>query len=755
MVRTLSLLVLFCLVCSVQLFTQIPFSYVDSIPVTRNANIMQAAWCGGLHAPQYSTIHLDGDNFEDLFVYDQSGGRVITFLNQGQPDSVAYAFDRNYRPVFPYRQEQFILLADYNCDGKKDLFEFVNGTIRVRRNEGTPQTGPQFSVVADPLFSLDGTLNLPIISRTASLPAITDIDGDGDLDILTLSKDALASRIMYHRNQSMDLYGNCDSLVFVVDDYCWGKYDDASLASNPALGISCRVGDAGLGESEMRYRDSLQVFIPLGASKERESSIVKVTHPSGTTLTALDLDGDGDKEILHANYPSPNTFMLRNGGTPSNALMDSVQVFFPESDTSIFIDFYPAAFFEDVNNDGARDLLVAPHIPLNDRDNLHQNWLYANEGSDSVPDFRLRRRDFLLDQMIDVGAKSHPALFDADADGDPDLIIGNYTLGDTFGSLAFYRNTGSPTQPAFQFETDNYMQVSGLGLIDLVPTFGDLDRDGDVDLVIGDQDGEFYFLENQPGSGNEAQFILPNAPLFDLKVSANAAPLLYDLNGDQELDLLTGHLDGRLSYFENQGSNGNFQFSDAVEVTYWGQVDVSPNCCVGNSVPRIISHQGTAHLLVSNDIGQIWTYNQLSVSNPANLLDSMILEGSFLSLTSADLNGDGDQELVLGNQAGGLEVVDFEVLVEQEENLPATNIHWEVWPNPVGGSGTTAQQLNIRLGEPTGGAIQLFTLMGQRLTRQHILPGRNQLDLKKYPAGIYMLRLDIRGSVSWKRIVVN
>jgi len=707
---------------------QVPYSYIDSIPVSIGGSTLSSAWCGGIHAPQFSSVHLNGDNLTDLMVFDQSGSRVRTFLYEGQAGTNQYTFQRSAASHFPDELNQFVLLEDYNCDGAKDLFTYDNGVLQVYRNDGGTAGGPQFTLVADPLWEDEGGLQVPIITRPLTLPAIADIDGDGDLDILTLSKGALASRIYYHRNVSMENYGHCDSLEYILEDFCWGKYDDASLSTNPQLGISCRIGRPGEGIGQIEPG--------------------KTNHPSGTNLLALDLDGDGDKEILHANYPSPNTFMLRNGGSPSNALMDSVQVFFPETDTSIHIDAYPGSYLADIDNDGNRDLLVAPFVVWNDRTNLQQSWYYRNEGTDNQPDFKLQDKGFLVKDMIDVGAKSHPAMFDAEGDGDLDLVVGNFAIEDTAGVLYFFRNQGTVNAPAFVLEDTNYMDIYQLFAKDLVPAFGDLDLDGDADLVLGDQDGNVYILENQP-QGGEASFVLPAAPSLPTAVIANAAPTITDINGDNVPDLLVGRLNGEISYFPNLATAGSYQFSLSSGQALWGGVDVTPLCCVGNSVPVVFDHQGDRYLLVSSDQQKIYVYHQISVVDTLVLLDSMEVQGDYLSITAGDLNGDGDQELVMGNQAGGLEVIEFDKLVNAAPKEDVVNLKWSVWPNPAKGV------CSVELREPVGGKLELWSPLGQRLAVYPVQPGITRLPNIKYPAGMYLLRLDIRGQKAWKRLLLR
>lgn len=680
-------------------WAQAPFSFLDSIPVWKEGRDLKSAWCGGIHAPQFSSIDLDGDPFPDLFVYEQAGRHVLTFRNLGLADSAAFSFDRSLSLRFPKKLGLWTLLADFDCDGRKDLFTRENGPIAAYRNNGNG-----FTKMGFPLFSDDGGNLAAIFARTGSLPAIADLDGDGDLDILVLSPDG--SLIWMHQNESQERYGHCDSLEFSLADACWGKYSDGSLTTQPQLGISCR-----------RIPAAYQPFEAL-------------PHPSGTTLTALDLDGDGDKEVLHANYPAPNTFMLRNAGSPAAASMDSVQLYFPDYDQPIDMQVYPASFFEDVDNDGARDLLVAPFVVQQDQDNLQQSWFYKNTGTDAAPIFQREATDFLVADMIDVGAKAHPLLLDIDADGDLDLLIGNFGTGDT-ARLSLYRNAGSQTAPAFEWETNDYSGVSGLGLKDVVPCAGDLDGDGDADLVLGEQNGRFYFLENEPLVNGEAQFNLPGQPISDLDAGSNAQPFLHDVDGDQDLDLLVGRLDGQISLFENQGSISSFLFQDTNEQVGWGGIDVQPQCCVGNAAPFIADFQGQSRLFVANDLGQIWNY---SLGSSPILLDSFVVGGRFLSITGGDLDGDGDIELLLGNGAGGLQIIDFDQLVEVQEVKEARENSLELYPNPA------TSKLTFQMESKTErGAWRIASAVGREIMHGNFHGGGAEIDVTDIPSGAYFL----------------
>lgn len=691
----------FVIVCCCLISTawaQAPFSYVDSIPVSREGRALRAAWCGGMHAPQFSSIDLDGDPFPDLYLYDQDGFRSLAFLNEGLSDSVAFSFDRSHGTLFPQELGRFTLLVDYDCDGKKDLFTRRGGPIAVYRN-----TGNGFVPTKFPLFSDDGGNLNAIFSRTGSLPAITDMDGDGDVDLLVL--DPSGSLIWYHRNESQEMYGHCDSLVFSLADACWGNYSDGSLTTQPTLGISCRNGRPE-------------------ALDER--------HPSGTTLTALDLDADGDKEVLHANFPAPNTFMLRNGGSPTSANMDTVVLYFPDYDVPVDIQVFPASFFEDVDNDGARDLIVEPFAVQQDQDNLKQSLFYKNVGTDPAPVFEQRKMDFLVDEMIDVGAKAHPLLLDLEGDGDLDLLIGNFGIDDT-ASLWLFRNTGSATAPAFEFETADYAGISALGLKDLVPCAGDLDGDGDLDMVLGEQNGLFYYLENQPQGNGEAQFLLPSNQLSDLDAGSNAQPILWDADGDNDLDLLVGRIDGELSLFENQGSPSSFSFADANEIEGWGGVDVQDLCCVGNAAPFVGDFQGQPHLFVGNDIGQIWNYE---MGNVPLLLDSFLVGGRFLSLAGGDLNGDGDLELVVGEGSGGVEIIDFDKVVGSPEMQSTAPFSFIPYPNPA------TETLNFDLGTEEKDVLwTVWDLMGRKIVSGKAKNGKNSISIIGFRSGIYLLEL--------------
>jgi len=82
-------------------------------------------WVGGLKACQFSELDLNLDGTRDLFIFDRLGNRIVTFINDGTVGTVDYRHAPQYQSKFPDIQN-WALTADYNCDGKMDLFIMGN-----------------------------------------------------------------------------------------------------------------------------------------------------------------------------------------------------------------------------------------------------------------------------------------------------------------------------------------------------------------------------------------------------------------------------------------------------------------------------------------------------------------------------------------------------------------------------------------------------------------------------------------------------
>src|ERR1051325_10004766 len=116
-------------------FSQLSFSRYDSIPVKENNAILKMPWAGGHNFCQFSDIDMDFDGKKDLFVFDRTGNKITTYLNNGTANTVDYSFTRNFDNKFPTLQS-WALLHDYNCDGKEDIFTYAApiAGIKVWRN---------------------------------------------------------------------------------------------------------------------------------------------------------------------------------------------------------------------------------------------------------------------------------------------------------------------------------------------------------------------------------------------------------------------------------------------------------------------------------------------------------------------------------------------------------------------------------------------------------------------------------------------
>lgn len=700
-----------------------------NVPVTENGSLITNPAAGGLNLPQFSAIDLNFDGIKDLFVFDRAGNKVLTFINGGTAGQSDYTYAPQYAAAFPRYIKDYALLADYDCDGKEDLFTSKSSFgMRVFRNTSTGGV-LSFDLAFDTLMTDMGAGLTALLVNTKDIPAIEDIDGDGDLDVLTF--DGSGTHLEWHSNQSIENTGNCNGFDLRLADACWGKFEESGTDQTISMNVSCRYSPHAQGGG--RPFDSRH---------------------SGSTVLAYDVEGDGDMEVLIGDLIYDGISHLQNVGTNVNALIDSVDATWPSNNVSARLNIFPGAFHFDADNDGLKDIVAAPNA-VNISINYNNSWLYHNAatGAGFVPSYETNR--FLVGTMIDCGGASMPAFFDYDSDGDQDLIVGNFRLNLSANNnksvLTLYENIGTPTAPSFELVTRNYAGLSGMfnpALDAIAPTFGDLDGDGDKDMLIGKSDGKLHYFTNTAASGQVASFSLSQSDLAGIDAGLNSTPFLVDWDRDNLLDLIIGEQGGRLKYYRNIGTASVPAFSSTPTIDNFGGVDVQAICCTGNSVPLVIQNPSTNQydLLVGSDTAGIWYYPSAETATGnfvrATRFFGGIQEGDRSAIAAADLDGDGVLDFAVGNLRGGIAFYkgDF-AIARPDAAVPQADIR--LYPNPSAG----ALQVRVQTPAPAHVQVRVLDLHGRLCAQADGQANAQAIDVPTgdLPAGVYAVACEVNG----------
>jgi hypothetical protein len=491
---------------------------------------------------------------------------------------------------------------------------------------------------------------------------------------------------------------------------------------------------------------------------------------AGSCLMCLDANGDNLQDLVMGDIACNTVQFASNTGSITNAVISDTTKLYPNypnksSTLQIKMNNFPCTYYVDCDGDGKKDLVATPNAFGSE--NTSSVWYYKNASLTNTVNFQFVKKNFLQDEMIEVGQNSFPVIFDHNADGQKDLVIGTYGYYNTTSlkaQLALYENVGTLSQPSFSLITRDYAAVSTKSLNNVMPTVGDIDNDGDVDICIGTSSGQIHWLVNTAGSGNVCNFSLFQANSFSFTtLSAAAAPQLFDIDKDGKLDLMIGTKNGRIAYYKNIGTLSAPAYS--LITNFFGGVDVKGDINLygidGYATPYFFNEGVNTKLLVGNISGTLAYYDVPAIiTNSCNLITSNannLNEGGQSTVCFEDVNNDGKRDLFFGNGSGGLSFFSslspFVGIIESDQIKLSEHI--SLYPNP------TDDQINIRINalEFETGKLMLFNTLGKQVLELDINSNSQTFILNTISKGIYFAKISLTqhsqtNSIT-KKIIVN
>ena len=270
---------------------------------------------------------------------------------------------------------------------------------------------------------------------------------------------------------------------------------------------------------------------------------------------------------------------------------------------------------------------------------------------------------------LDVGTRSTPVFVDIDLDGDRDAFAGGAD-----GKFKYYRRSGTLAVPIFTeiLGINNPLNSFDVGS-NSAPAFADMDADGDFDMISGEFSGVFFYFENTGTVAAPAftQRTGLNNPLdgiaYGFDVGSSSTPALADFDGDGDFDCISGESLGTFKYFENIGTDLAPQFGEVtgsgnpfngfdagfnsapavVDINSDGDLDVFSGSSTG--VFKCYQNDGTVIAPSFNE--QLIAPFPPFLNNPLRP-DATFDKGSNTTPYFVDMDNDTDMDVVAGENAG-------------------------------------------------------------------------------------------------------
>lgn len=734
MPRSLVTFILGCL--STTVFSQFTYEVKEGPLVKISGFELQHGFMGGLNSPQFSECDLNADGTLDLVVFDRADFKIYTFL-RSQKNNYVYA--PKYESQLP-AGENIYVIKDMNSDGLFDVFTTSNsGDLLIYRNRTQTNdekftfdsVGPWYyrNQYPDNQTILYNPLSLS--NATTDLPGIDDIDGDGDIDIVNYDQFNLT--YMMYKDVRSEKEWDADTFEFQNMDYCFGYFWEGF-------------------DSEIRLNNCpFDLSFPLK---------LKPRHVGGASCWFYDEDGDGDMEMYLSNLDFKRITRLKNGKSDSKNEYDTmIQVdtlFLGGKSFDAYV--FPAGYMVDVDNDGLKDMIIAPNAAYESKEK-NQIHYYRNHGSKSQADFKLNRTNFIVEQMLDLGGNSSPGLIDIDDDGDLDLLVlTNGDYAETLGikdRLSLFINSGNSNNPVYELNNTDFLNLSDSSLKGASLSIGDIDNDGINDILIGTLSGSLFWFKKESNvwtckSNQLVQYQMQSG-------ESSWSPAVIDYNKDGINDLLIGFYNGNVALFKGLKTTGTPSF-EWISSQAWGMkankflLNLSEPgfSSYGYAAPAVadIDNDGTSEIVLGGFDGIVRIYH-IDGHEPTDSLiatenvffrtfdndTASFYIGARLRPCLGDIAGDSVPELIIGNVKGGLNFASHIRSAETSINInEVRKTQAVIKPNPVTighrfelTSPNKAEKWNVEFCDLNGRGIYKTTMnVGERavsLSTEDLSPG--------------------------------